>query len=126
MNLTRDQIDGMDDMANARLTFDTACPEDACGIVHLPHSANLQRGVSLSRSERLVSRISHRQYLLARLAMTDKMRRALEDANDMDEQELCLIGSKHTAGILAQWAWGLAVLILSVAGLVHFLAANWG
>lgn len=126
--VTKDQAHAMDETmtydagqhARAFAAANLHLLEDNCGVV------------SESREQMLTRRISRRHNLLATAAMTEKLRRSLEEANDLDEQELCITQrmnadhSNRTAAELGRW------LLVGVVGgalilvAAHFIAKNWG
>ena len=91
---------------------------DHCGVVDEPRSAVLIR------------HIATREGLLLRNTLTQKRRAELLEANELDEQELCIIegrkGANETAADLARWILFGVVGGAVVLGLVHLAAVNWG
>lgn len=116
--LTRPQIEAMDDTvghhAQAYARANLHLLEDACGVVE-------------SREQVLQRRIGTRQGLLASGPMTEAARRRLEDANELDAQELDLRQHPEgTAADLGAWLVKGALVVGALLGAAHFVAWNWG
>lgn len=111
------------------MTFVDNHNAQAMANANLHHLAN-EAGVVLDQTEaELIGRISERQKRLATKPLTDKQRRDLYDANELDEQQIALMHDRcadHEANSLARAAYWLAIAIAALAGLWNLLARNWG
>ncbi len=123
--VTRAQAEAMDET----MAFDAGHHAQAYAKANLHHLAD-ECGVVVDQSEaQLIRRIGVRQGLLATAPLTPKQRRALEEANDLDEQQIALMHAAKAdaeGGRLARGAYWLAIAILAIVGALHLAAKNWG
>ncbi len=122
--ITRTQVEAMDET----LTYDFGQQAKAFADANRYLLAD-QAGVVLDQREaQLVRHISTQQRLLATAPLTPKQRRELEEAMELDDQELALRrdarAKKISAGV-SRHAYWMAIGLLCIVGLVHFVAHNW-
>lgn len=95
--LTRDQIDGMDDMCHAKAAVELADLEDGLGVVT---EHGLQRSIAL------------RHRILAKPGLSPAYRAKLEEENYFDEQAMALL--EDTPDVVDDWR-GIVVGVLIAA-----------